>query len=184
MRTRSCTNRKPLRGRHRVVILGIALLTILLVRSGNLLGDARFTGTRDLLPSCSFGAGEKIVGMIRHVEEHAVQLYTFTVFSALALSHIKQDLEQSSAREISSAEKDGDKPSRQVDSGLNAPRSAAVLRQTQHQVLHSIASLCEKVVRSAVGIHLPTHTTTLGLVHPAAIRTIKYVEPSSSLGTV
>ena len=183
MSTLSSTKRKPHRGHRRVAILGIALLSLFIVRSNNLLSDARFTGTYDLLPPDCSKTSERIVGAIRNEGEYALKLYTFAVASALVPSRIRHQVEQSSVPEISNVKNEVDRPNEEVGSALHAPEPVDVLRQSQHRVFQPINSLCEKVVRSAVGIRLPTHTTILGRVYPAAIRTNQYVEPSPSLGT-
>lgn len=90
------TDRTPYRDRHRVIALGIAMLILMIVSGSNLVGDARFIGTHDLLPPALSGAGTRIVGMIRDFGERASRVYRYTVSSASALSHIKRELEQSS----------------------------------------------------------------------------------------
>jgi hypothetical protein len=161
-------------------MLGISLLILLIVSGSDPLGDARFTGKYDLLPSGILRAGLRIVGMIRYFAEHASKLYRYAASSTSALANIKRGLEQASAGEIARAEIP---PKTVAASRWKADQLVPAIPQIQQQVLPSIASLCEKVVRSAVGVRPSTHTTTLELVYPEAIRTALYVQPSPPLGT-
>ena len=179
----STRSKTPHRGAHLVGMLSIAILTILIANANSPLGHARFTGTHDLLPSGCFEAGERIVSMILHVGDYVSRLYEFAICSTSLLAHINQELEQTSSPDITGAENEGVILKRQADSKLKTHEPVSARQWVRQRVIHSLTSLCEKVVRSAVGIHLPTHTTTLGLVYPAAIRTIQYVEPAPSLGT-